>query len=184
MIKPRTRKVLLLMAVFTIWMAYEFLGFYDSITTFPTIVWIETIYNTLSLIVAAYLAFRFARRFFEKAPTYREFWGYSSSDRYRVLTNRYFLGLFGIILVYTGLSFLLDNLFFGEDYNHIIHQLKGRSGKVFVFVFIGAFYGYHISEMRKSNQEKNAANYRLKKYKQETDYMKKLIQEIEEIPLS
>jgi hypothetical protein len=179
MTKPMTRKVLQHSSAWTLWFAYNFMGFYGQMARFTPLQWCEITYNCLSLVLATYTIARFASRYFERL-SYIDFLQLSLKDRSRHLTNIYLLGVLCVIVGYLGLSLWLDNDFFGMAYNEIALQIQKRSGRLFGYVLAGIFYGYHISEKKKLKRQLDAANFKLKNYRQEMYQMRNLVRRIEE----
>jgi hypothetical protein len=181
MIKPTTRRVLRHITAWTLYFAYEFLGYFDRLAHYTPIEWVETVFNCLSLMAVVYISLHCSRKFFDAAPSYRVFLDFSPADKQTLLTNKYLLRVLVVILAYMGLSFWLDNEFFGMGYKEIVLQLKMRSRKVLGFAAVGIIYGYHkVQKMdsRELKQRLEIANWRVRIYQDTTNYIRTLLDKL------
>jgi hypothetical protein len=178
MTKLSKRRVLRHLTIWTLGFAFEFWGYYSRMASYTPLEWVETTYNCVALILATYIIHAFAVKFFDAAPSYIEFIKFPRSEKYRLLTNGYLLGICCVILVYVALSFWLDNQFFGSGYKQIVLQLKGRFYRLSLFILVGVGYGYHKSQMKKSKRQLDIANWRVKIYQDTTSYIKTLLDKL------
>lgn len=173
-----TRKVLYHTSAWTLWFAYNFMGFYGRIYRFTPFQWCEITYNCLSLVLATYTIARFAGRYFDRL-SYIDFLRLPLKDRFKHLANIYLLGVVFVIVGYLALSLWLDNDFFGKAYKEIAMQIQKRSDRLFGYVLAGVFYGYHLSEKKKMKRQLDAANFQLKNYRQEMYQIRNVVRKIE-----
>ncbi len=178
MIKPRTRRILKHIVLWALWVAYEFLGFYDKLDQFTTIRWALSIYNCLSLIIATYIAYGYALKFFASNPSIKEFWSLPHTDKYKLLANRYLFGIGFVIVGYMGLSFWLDTEFFGIHYSEIVLQLKSRFTKLRELLGVALVYSYLKIHVFQANQQLDIANFRVRIYQDTTSYIKTLLDKL------
>lgn len=178
MIKPKTGRILRHVTLWTLWIAYEFFGYYDRLDQFTPLLWAKVIYNCLSLIAATYIAYDYALKFFRSNPSIKEFWSLPPADKYKLLANRYLFGIGFVIVGYMGLSFWLDSEYFGIQDGEIVIQLKVRFSKLRELLGVALVYSYLKIHVFQANQQLDIANWRIKLYQDTTDYLKLLFEKL------
>jgi hypothetical protein len=178
MTKPTTRRVLKHITLWTLWIGYEFWGFYERLPLFTPMLWAQSLYNCLSLIIATYIAYGCAIKFFITAPSVKEFWSLPSIDKYRMLGNGNLVGIGCVILGYMSLSFWLDEHFFGIQYGEMVLQFKSRFTKLRELLAITLIYSYLKVHVFQSKQQLDIANWRVKIYEDATSYIRTLLDKL------
>jgi hypothetical protein len=178
MTKPTTGRILRHITLWTPWIAYEFWGFYDKLDLFTPMLWAQTFYNCFSLIVSTYIAYGCALKFFGTAPSVKAFWSLSLTDKYRLLGNRYLIGIVSVILGYMSLSFWLDNHFFGIQYGEMVLHFKSRFAKLRELLAIALIYSYLKVHVFQSSQQLAIANWRAAIHEQTSNYLMTLFRKI------